>query len=864
MDPVVHRTGPKDAPLCLVEVRPAKHMQQTGWSEHSTVILDAVLTEYGLDPASVARVSVTYLQDSVPVVKTRRVLDENLGKHQVVFGMGPHVMKALCKTPKTLDKYAGSLTRYEHLWVLPSYHTNVLNDYETAWKFDLLYDHLRRAVSMVRGELDFPPVGGHKVDWKWYGHNGTRGEDNVWSGYFESTMAEEVGQGFQLNFWISELDALEGTDETIVYAIDTESFTTDHLQPMTMIQVYQPGDHKAYAFNWGVIAQDKELWREFLHHPHARWVLHNTQHDRKMLRSWLDVDLGDRDVDIMAYALGLTEKGKQTGLKYLARQFRNAPFYEEGLDTWLDEKNKNYGHIRPDVLAEYGCLDVFYTYELYNVLPKLVEHEGTAPLVENLLTPLQRTLADISYPGICVDLDHAKRTSDAWEPIITDAIRRVQEYARSVGFPHDSKITSGQRHRQVCDCVPARGRFHLDGARVLSYAKRLREAGFCLDACRKCGNKRYVSWIDATLNVNSPRQMQHLCYDILDMEESPKGPRKCDADFWDVNKDHEFAKMVQEYRQLLFLRRNFLDAFPRFVRSDGRIHPDLMIFGTKTGRLASKEPNLQNIPSRDKTLAPQVKACFVAAPGTVIINADYSSLEMWINGYLTEDPQLLDDLANKDLYKAAAMEIFEKAYEEITSEERTASKPVVLGSGYGIGKKKLSKASGVREFVNGDLNKAQDMIDAFWNRYKVWRDFGEKWRAEVLEKGRLTTEFGRVRRWNIISPDNLWKVRNQAINFKGQSTAADITLTALMQCHWALKERGWGRIILTVHDSLVAEVQKEHVHEAVALMRDIMSDPCLERPFKLGVDFGVGENYAVACDDKVGAYDPDKDYVRAA
>jgi DNA polymerase I-like protein with 3'-5' exonuclease and polymerase domains len=174
---------------------------------------------------------------------------------------------------------------------------------------------------------------------------------------------------------------------------------------MTMIQVYDPRIDKGFAFNWGVIAKDKLKWRRLFHHPNARWVLHNTKHDRKMLKQWLRVDLGDRDIDTYAYALGLTEKGNQTGLKYLSRQYCNAPYYEEGLDYWLstDKDKINYGHIRPDVLAQYGCYDVFFTYGLKEVLPALVEREGTTWLVENILLPAQRTFAEVEGTGILID-----------------------------------------------------------------------------------------------------------------------------------------------------------------------------------------------------------------------------------------------------------------------------------------------------------------------------------------------------------------------------------------------------------------------------------------------------------------------------
>lgn len=798
------------------------------------------------------------------VVCTRIAHLDTLKGYDLIVALGSDAMHKLCKVDRTLKEYAGCLTYNEALktWVLPTFHPNGIYQ-EKYTEFDDIHTHLRRAADLCNGVLEFPPVEGHQIEWEWIGHDGEGWDPNqgydpkVWTGYFEATEAEVERATDIVTAWLQRLDG--GSRET--FAIDTESFNLNHFHPMTMIQIYDPLYNKAWAFNWGVIERIKELWTRFLNHPLAHWILHNTKHDRKMLRAWLDVDLGDRDEDTFCWALGLTEKGNQTSLKYTARQYCNAPFWDEGLKDWLssDRKKINYGHIRPWILAEYGCLDVYYTYQLRTVLPKLVEREGTESLVRDILLPAQRAFAEMEYDGVCIDKPYAEQLAAKWRPLIDNAISEVQEYARQLGFPRDPKFTKGQVTRELCGCVPMRLRDDLSELRCTSYRKYLHENHNFNPLCDDCGNKRYIRGVDNTLNVHSSAQMAHLCHDMLDMVPTFK-ERQCDKQFWAINADHPFAKLVVAYRELDYLQRNFVEGLQNFIWEDGRVHPDIFVAGTVSGRLSMKNPALQTVPSRSKN-SKFVKRMFLPDnDNELVVNADYKALEMFVTHHLTKDDQLLEDLTKRDIYKATAQDIFRKAYEEITAEERTAVKPVVLASGYNIGSGKLSKNPDIRKTIGGGKKKAQEMLDAFWNRYKVWDEVKEGWKREALTKCVLTTEFGRKRRWSLVTADNRWKVENQATNFKSQSTGSDICLTSVILLTRLLKEKGYGRVILSVHDSIVFSIKKTHIHEAVALIEKVMTDVPIETDTPFSVDTGVGHNYAEACSEDF-LYDPDRDYV---
>lgn len=788
--------------------------------------------------------------DYLHLTKTAQL--RNLREYELIVTFGAQALDPIYRADRTLKQYAGSLTYLPSMrtWALPTFHPNGVLQGKYG-EFDMIYDSLRRAIALVRGELEFPPVNGHKVNWELVGHNGTRGyggDPKVWSGYFEYTDEQIVRQRAILENYLADLE-----QNGLQLAADTESFTTDHLQPLTMIQLYDPVAEKAYAFNWGVIEQDKDLWVRFLSHPNLHLVWHNAKHDAKMIKHWLGIWLDpERNSDTMCWALGLTEKGNQTGLKYLGRQYCNAPFYEEKLDKWLDRSQINYGHIRPDVLAEYGCLDVFYTHSLGRILPPLVEQEGTENLVRQILLPAQFTFAQIEYDGIRVNLEEIDRLQKEWTPLVDKAIAKVQEYARQAGFPADPDICKSQITREICDCVPVHMRDCLVNHRVTSYGKTLREMHAFNPPCGDCNKRRYVRRLDPTMNVRSNTQMHHMCFDILDMEQTWEG-RKTNKYFWEINQTHEFAKLVRSYRELDYLNRNIVQGFSRFVREDLRIHPDFLLFGTTTGRLAVRNPAMQTVPSRSAN-AKHVKRLFLPDDGDLLVNVDYSNLELYMAHHLTGDEELLRAL-ERDMHRTTAAAMYMKAYEDITLEERQSAKPVNFGAGYNIKARKLSKQPDLINITKGEKSKAQEFLDAFWSTYSTWDQCRKQWIDDAKTNTFIQTELGRKRRWSLITGDNLWKVENQATNFKGQSMASDLCLTSLIELQRELAERGLGRVMLTVHDSLVFSIHRDTIHEAVSLIRKTMTTPCFPTVTPFRVDVEVGPNYG-----DTAPYDREKDY----
>ncbi len=876
MHKLTKRRGSSAASIAVVEIRANVSGGSHGFDKRAILLLNGSFEDAGLNFSKVDRYSLTSTNAALSA-GFEELVAELRGRYKIVVALGAEATKRLCKTKKVLDDYAGSITWNPSIksWVLPSHHPSVVyvGDKKTLNmrydKFDILYDHILRAAAMVKGEREFPDINETPLPWVFVGHNGERNEDSTWAGYYECTEDEAVTAQRVFTDWLAILDSYSlDSSETVPFAIDTESCNLNLFHPngFLMLQVYDGST--AYAFNAGVVLnpQVKPLVQEFLRHWRARFRLWNTKYDRQIIWHNLQVDLGDRDICGLALSMGITEKGRQCGLKYRSRQDLNAPFYEEALDEWFvyppdisateKKRNKNYSHIRPDVMALYGCKDTYYTYEEVPLLVDRVRKEGTLKSVKELLMPAQRVLADVEYQGITVDLEYARATSAAWEPKINDAIRKVQNYARDVGFPSpDSGI--GEIYREVCECVPIRARFHLEGLRVLSYAKRLRETKVDVLPCELCGNKRYVSRLDVTLNVNSSKQMQHLCYDILHMKELPhEEDLTTNKFFWELNATHPLAKLVANYKELQYLRRNFLEGIQRFVAEDGKVHPDFLLFGTKTGRLSIHSPAAQTIPQHGEN-AKAAKRLFVQDNGeTLIVNVDYKSLEMFMAHHLTGDAKLLENLTGEwDIHTALAAFIYNKAPEDVTPAERQSVKPVNFGAGYGISGWKLALDPAMEQVTGGDPEKAQQFIDTFWSLYSTWASKCDEWRLKANTDQFLMTEMGRKRRWNLITKDNQNKVNNQAINFPGQSMASDLCLSSLIRLHPMLQERGWGRVLLTVHDSLVFAIKREYMHEAIALIEKEMTTAPFETSTPFAVDIEIGLNYG----DKE-PYDSARDY----
>jgi DNA polymerase-1 len=239
---------------------------------------------------------------------------------------------------------------------------------------------------------------------------------------------------------------------------------------------------------------------------------------------------------------------------------------------------------------------------------------------------------------------------------------------------------------------------------------------------------------------------------------------------------------------------------------------------------------------------------------TLIVDIDYKNLELFIAWHYSGDQNLARALTELDFHTTTASAIFTKPYDLVTGGDRFQSKFVTFGIAYG--RQAWSLAEGeLKAITGGDPAKAQEYIDRFWNLYPDYHRVYEEWKWKATNEGELRTPLGRVRRWRLIMPSMLNHINNQAVNFPIQSLASDTCLGALIKLNHILPERGWGKVLFTVHDSLVFEIKAKYLHVAMPVIVDEMTHPTYETEVQFKVDIEVGPSLG-----EVEPYDREMEY----
>ena len=248
-------------------------------------------------------------------------------------------------------------------------------------------------------------------------------------------------------------------------------------------------------------------------------------------------------------------------------------------------------------------------------------------------------------------------------------------------------------------------------------------------------------------NINSPKQLGDVLFNKMDLPKPMKyGKGKVISTAQDILEDlaqhHEVPALVLEYRQLQKLKGTYLDALPVLADANGRIHTTFNQVGTATGRLSSTNPNLQNIPVRT-AVGREIRAAFVAAPGNLLMSADYSQIELRLMAHFSQDPLLLDAYGTgKDIHTLTAAEVFEVDAETMDKETRARAKAVNFGIVYGISPFGLAAQLGIEQKV------AKEYIARYFERYRAWRRSSRRrWRrcGAMVRCGRRLGGCGRFR-----------------------------------------------------------------------------------------------------------------------
>ncbi len=322
-----------------------------------------------------------------------------------------------------------------------------------------------------------------------------------------------------------------------------------------------------------------------------------------------------------------------------------------------------------------------------------------------------------------------------------------------------------------------------------------------------------------SFNINSPIQLGAVLFEKLGlppMKKTKKGYSTSAEVLEKLKEKHPIIPAVMDYRMLTKLKSTYADGLIKEIREDGRIHTTFQNLVTATGRLSSTEPNLQNIPVRTD-LGAEIRKMFVPKEGCVLVDADYSQIELRVLAHIAEDKAMQEAFCSgADIHTATASQVFGVPAEEVTPLQRRHAKAVNFGIVYGISEFSLAEDIGVSRY------EAREYIDSYLNNYRGVRDYMKKVVADARDIGYTETLYGRRRYIPELKSTN-FNIRSGAeriaLNTPIQGTAADIIKLAMIRVENALNERfPEAKLLLQVHDELIVECPEEMAEPVAALV----------------------------------------------
>ena len=451
--------------------------------------------------------------------------------------------------------------------------------------------------------------------------------------------------------------------------------------------------------------------------------------------------------------------------------------------------------------------------------------------------------------------------SDKTNPTLDDII----SYGRSVGnvttFKESQELIFSELKKkelegiwhdielplmEVLDVMQQNG-IKLDTAYLKTLSKRMHRE---LDALEK---KIYAN-AGVEFNINSPRQLGDILYDNLGLK--PKGQKRTatgqrstrESELEKLRGEHPIIEEILRYRELQKLVSTYIDNLPKMVGKDGRLHTTFLQAGASTGRMASRDPGIQNIPIRtDEGRA--IRRAFVAESGYKIVSIDYSQVELRVAAFLSEDPKLIEIFKNgEDVHAGVASRVFHVSLENVTPEMRRKAKVINFGILYGMG------VNALRANLGEETTRAesQEFLNAYFNTFTRLAEYLEETKAFARAHGYTETYFGRRRYFpgiNSSAPFIRAQAERMAINAPVQGTSADITRIAMVRIHEYINTAGAGngvRMLLQVHDELVFEIKEKKVKACAPELKEIMENVLSMKETKsvpILVDVKVGDNW---------------------
>ncbi len=508
---------------------------------------------------------------------------------------------------------------------------------------------------------------------------------------------------------------------------------------------------------------------------------HNAKYDMTVLAE-AGIETRGLAFDTMI-AANLIEPGSSLKLKNLVREKFGVEMTEIESLIGKGKNQVSMATVPIEQVARYACADADYTFRLVQVYQPLLAQHGVEKLFHEVEMPLVPVLVEMERTGVLLDLDFLARLS-----------------------------------REL--------------------AARLQEL-----------EKQITAHIGLPINIASPAQLADALFNRLKLPttglpRTKTGQISTAADVLESLRDaHPVIPLILEHRELSKLKGTYADALPALVSPrTGRVHTDYNQTAVITGRLSSSNPNLQNIPIRTE-LGRQVRRAFIAPPGSKLISADYSQVELRILAHIARDAALLEAFARgEDIHAATAARLFNVPLDQVTPQMRRLGKTINFGIAYGI------TDYGIAARTELSQSEARRLIDSYFAQYAGVKAYIEQTKREARERGYVQTLLGRRRYFpelqrgvNDVSARNA--AEREAINHPIQGSAADIIKIAMVRLHHELHARNLrARMILQVHDELVLECPDDKVDVVVPLVRQVMEN-AYPLESKLKVDVAVGQNW---------------------